>query len=132
MVNGNNLSVACYDAGHLVGEDRVAVVAAPMLHVVREGYAYALRLQTVGRVDATGVVEHDKSRIPDTWCHAIYRALILGEFLPPLRVFVLYAEQGLVACLPLVGRTDISACPRQTDVKRLAHSLIAPVPWPPM
>ena len=60
MVNGHNLRVAGDDARYLVGEDGVGGVAAPVLHVVAEGDADALGLQTIRRVDASGVVEHEE------------------------------------------------------------------------
>ena len=61
VVHLGNLRVTRNDAAYFVGKNRVALVALPFFQVVGEGDAYAFSLQIVGRIDATGIIEHDEA-----------------------------------------------------------------------
>ena len=78
-----------------------------------------------GRVDAAGVVEHQEAAAEGLLLVVVDGALILRELLPPLGALVVDGEQGLVGRLPLVGLSDIALRPRQSDVQRFAHGLVA-------
>ena len=41
--------------------DGILVITFPFLQIVRQGDTYALGLEIVGRIDATGIIEHDES-----------------------------------------------------------------------
>ena len=59
-VHAHYLGIAGDGAVAVVGEDGIAAVASPVLHVVGEGDADALALG-VGAVLATGIVEHEEA-----------------------------------------------------------------------
>ena len=134
-VHTRQLGVAGDDAGCLVGVDGVVGIALPVAHILTCGYADALGFQVVGGVDAAGIVEHQESGgltpAPVAESGRALRqlvdgALILCQLLPPLHVLIVNGEQGLVFLrLPLVRLAGIAARPRQSDVQRLAHRLVA-------
>ena len=136
IIHPHDLCIAGDDAGGLVVVDGVGGVALPPLQVVAQGDAYALGLELVGGVDASGVVEHQEAilaqlvrqptrRLPSFILQLVDGALILCELLPPLGVLVADGEQGAVLRLPLVGLGDVATGPGQSDVQRLADGLIA-------
>ena len=55
------LSIARNNATHLVGKDRIAIIALPFLHIIRQGNANALCLQAVGWINATCIVKHHET-----------------------------------------------------------------------
>ena len=90
------LCIASDDALCLVGIYRVALIAFPFLEVVRECYAYALCLHVVGRVDATGIIEHNETLAQSLGIVAIDGALVLHELLPPLNILIVDTQQRFV------------------------------------
>ena len=105
--------------------DGVLVVALPFLEVVRQGNADALGFQVVLRVDAASIVEHDET-LPQRFLWVfVDGTLILHQFLPPLHVLVVDAEQGLCGRLPFVGLGDVALRPCHADVQWFTHCLIA-------
>ena len=114
--HADDLGIARDDAGSLMGIDGIAVIALPFFQVVGEGYADALSLEAVLRIDPSGIVEHDKAMAQGALWVFIDGALILRQFLPPLRVLVVDAEQRGFSRLPLVGLGDVAISPGQPDV----------------
>ena len=61
VIHLGNLCIARDDATYLISEDGIAFVALPLFQVVGEGDAYAFGLEVVGRIDTTGIIEHDEA-----------------------------------------------------------------------
>ena len=114
--HADDLGIARDDAGSLMGIDGIAVIAFPFFQVVGEGYADALSLEAVLRIDPSGIVEHDKAMAQGALWVFIDGALILHQLLPPLHVLVVDAEQRGFSRLPLVGLGDVAISPGQPDV----------------
>lgn len=83
-------------------EDRIACLplgcaerqTAPGSHVAGEGDTDAFCLQLVGRVDASGIIEHDERFAQRLVPIPVDGTFIMGEFLPPLCTLVVDREQA--------------------------------------
>ena len=124
VVHLHNLSITRDDATYLISEDGVALVALPFFQVVGEGDAYAFSLQIVFWVDTSSVIEHHETLAQCFLWVVIDGTLILYQFLPPLHVFIVDAEQGLVARLPFMCLSDVAIRPGYANVQWFANSLI--------
>ena len=124
VVHLGNLCIARDDATYLISEDGIALVALPFFQVVGEGDAYALGLEVVGWVDTSSVIEHYETLAQCFLWVVIDGTFILYKFLPPLHIFIVDAEQGLVARLPFMRLGDVAIRPGYANVQWFTNSLI--------
>ena len=121
----DDLGIARDRALCLVREDRVAGIALPLLHILRQGDADALALIARLGILAACVVVHHKGGTECLRAIPIDHALILHEALPPLHILILDGENRSFRGLPRVGLRGILLRPCQADVERCLHRLIA-------
>ena len=129
----HNLCISRNDARSLMKEHRIASLSlgcaerqtAPGSHVAGEGDTDALCLQLVGRVDATGIIEHDERFAQRLVLIPVDGTFIMGEFLPPLCTFVVDRENRRRGCFPRMCLGDIAFGRSHTHIERLADGLIA-------
>ena len=121
----DDLGIARDRALCLVREDRVAGIALPLLHILRQGDADALALVARLGILAACVVVHHEGGTECLRAIPIDHALILHEALPPLHILILDGENRSFRGLPRVGLRGILLRPCQADVERCLHRLIA-------
>ena len=129
----HDLCISRNDARSLMKEDRIACLplgcaerqTAPGSHVTGEGDTYTLSLQLVGRVDATGIIEHDERFAQRLVLIPVDGTFIMGEFLPPLCTLVVDRENRRRGCFPRMSLGNIAFCRSHTHIERLADGLIA-------
>ena len=129
----HDLCISRNDARSLMKEYRIACLSlgcaerqtAPGSHVAGEGDTDTLSLQLIGRVDATGIIEHDERFAQRLVLIPVDGAFIMGEFLPPLCTLVVDRENRRRGCFPRMCLGDIAFCRSHTHIERLADGLIA-------
>ena len=129
----HDLCISRNDARSLMKEDRIACLplgcaerqTAPGSHVAGEGDTDAFCLQLVGRVDASGIIEHDERFAQRLVPIPVDGTFIMGEFLPPLCTLVVDRENRRRGCFPRMSLGDIAFGRSHTHIERLADGLIA-------
>ena len=109
------LCVACDGPLRLMGEDRVALVAAPLLHVLRQGDADTLALEAGLGIDAPGVVVHHEGRAERLVLVPIDHRLVVCQAFPPLRVLLVVGQDRLLPRIPCMGRGGVVLRPGHAD-----------------
>ena len=82
----HNLRVAGNHTWNLMGKDRIALImltvtqgkACPRAHVIGHGYADALSLKLIHRIDSSGIIEHDEAMTKGLPVILVDGALVLG------------------------------------------------------